>query len=694
MVLRLKPQSSITHYSLLLSIIHEKMNRPPLLLGSVLLFWGWQSHLLPFAFPMALLLEGAHWVRWRLALSDQELNRVADFSSLLLIVTVVYLFVQQSIYGLTTLLTWLPILFFLLMAAQIYSASGTLRLSSLFLSLRNLEATGKKLPYNQRVDLSYPYMMGCLLSASTSKAPWFFVGTCLLVAWGLWSARSPRYSTKVWATLLLTACLFAYFTQLKLYELQTQVETLVLSWFDQQWYDRDPYQRNTAIGDIGKLKQSDQIVLRVRSPQPVLLREASYITYHRGTWHTGRTKFSPVIPNSENQTTWTFTPIDKAQRRAPIKPLSTIQISRYLYHSKGMLALPNGTYQVANLPVLTMQRNDFGAVKVEEGPGLIEYTAITGPNTPLDAPPTYRDLDIFSEDRPIFMEVANRLNLPKQSPSQVLKTIKGYFTQQFQYSLNLTGPQSPSASDNSDSQPGKPKSKDQLTPLEYFFRQSHSGHCEYFATATVLLLRTVGLPARYASGYAVEEFSPLEKLYVVRQRHAHAWTLVYLNGHWQELDTTPPDWNDLEAEQATWYQPLSDLWSWSVYQLTKWRWQQSDSSNHGFLWLLIPLSLILVWRIYKQEKVVRSKISITTQKPTIMGTDSAFYRVIQQLNAAGYVRLPGETLTTWLTRIQVEMPTMLSLHLRYRFDPVGISTPEQVTLIAEVEEWLIMNNEQ
>jgi hypothetical protein len=358
-----------------------------------------------------------------------------------------------------------------------------------------------------------------------------------------------------------------------------------------------------------------------------------------------------------------------------------------------MLALPNSTYQVANLPVLTMQRNDFGAVKVEEGPGLIEYTAAIGQNTPLDAPPTYRDLDIFPEDRPIFSEVAKSLDLSKQSPSYMLETIKGYFTQQFQYSLNLTGPQSPSTNDNSDSQPGTPKSKNQLTPLEYFFRHSHSGHCEYFATATVLLLRTAGIPARYASGYAVEEFSPLEKLYVVRQRHAHAWTLVYLNGHWQELDTTPPDWNDLEAELASWWQPLSDLWSWSVYQLTKWRWQQSESSNQWLLWLIVPLSLVLVWRVYKQEKVARSKLSTTTPKPIFKGADSAFYRVIQQLNAAGYVRLPGETLTTWLTRIQVEMPTMLSLHLRYRFDPVGISTPEQVSLMAEVEEWLQTSNE-
>jgi hypothetical protein len=109
-----------------------------------------------------------------------------------------------------------------------------------------------------------------------------------------------------------------------------------------------------------------------------------------------------------------------------------------------MLALPFGTYQVTHLPVLTMQRNDFGAVKVEEGPGLIEYTAYTGQTSWLDAPPTEKDLYIFEEDRAIFTEVARRLNLSqlsKPSVPQVLDTIKRikqFFTDQFQYSLDLT----------------------------------------------------------------------------------------------------------------------------------------------------------------------------------------------------------------------------------------------------------------
>jgi hypothetical protein len=51
------------------------------------------------------------------------------------------------------------------------------------------------------------------------------------------------------------------------------------------------------------------------------------------------------------------------------------------------------------------------------------------------------------------------------------------------------------------------------------------------------LLREAGLPARYAVGYSVQEKTG--KGFIVRDRHAHAWCLVHLDGVWQDFDTTP-----------------------------------------------------------------------------------------------------------------------------------------------------------
>src|SRR5205807_1199702 len=69
--------------------------------------------------------------------------------------------------------------------------------------------------------------------------------------------------------------------------------------------------------------------------------------------------------------------------------------------------------------------------------------------------------------------------------------------------------------------------------LEEFLLNSRAGHCEYFATATTLLLRAAGVPARYAVGFSVQEWSRLEQRYIVRARHAHSWTLAYVNGGWR-----------------------------------------------------------------------------------------------------------------------------------------------------------------
>lgn len=74
-------------------------------------------------------------------------------------------------------------------------------------------------------------------------------------------------------------------------------------------------------------------------------------------------------------------------------------------------------------------------------------------------------------------------------------------------------------------------------PVATFLFETRAGHCEYFATATVLLLRSAGLPARVATGFVAGE--ALEDGFRFRRLHAHAWTEVHLAGvGWVPLDTT------------------------------------------------------------------------------------------------------------------------------------------------------------
>lgn len=91
--------------------------------------------------------------------------------------------------------------------------------------------------------------------------------------------------------------------------------------------------------------------------------------------------------------------------------------------------------------------------------------------------------------------------------------------------------------------------RDGRTPLEDFLFEYRSGHCEYFASAMVLLLRSENIPARLITGFLGAELNPIEGYYVVRQQNAHAWVEAWIDGRWQIYDPTPPDGRPALATQ-------------------------------------------------------------------------------------------------------------------------------------------------
>ena len=76
---------------------------------------------------------------------------------------------------------------------------------------------------------------------------------------------------------------------------------------------------------------------------------------------------------------------------------------------------------------------------------------------------------------------------------------------------------------------GQPRDPD-LDPIEDFIVNNPRGHCEYFATALRLMLRSQGIPARVVVGYKCDGWNKLGKFYQVRQSDAHAWVEAYLAG--------------------------------------------------------------------------------------------------------------------------------------------------------------------
>ena len=173
------------------------------------------------------------------------------------------------------------------------------------------------------------------------------------------------------------------------------------------------------------------------------------------------------------------------------------------------------------------------------------------------------------------------------------------------------------------------KATTNATPLTRFLLTSRSGHCEYFATATVLVLRRLGIPARYAVGYAVHEASGSG--YVVRERDAHAWCLAWNGKTWEDFDTTPASWEAVEARRTSFMQWFSDLRSWIGFQFEKFRYGQAHLRQYIF-WSLIPVMVVLLYHIIFRRR--RKLKSLKGKKKAVVpvswpGLDSEFYRSLK-----------------------------------------------------------------
>jgi hypothetical protein len=650
---------------------------PPGLLGAALVFWGWQTGFIAVALVMAALLEARHVIGSRWDLSRADFNRISDLSAVLLVLIAVYQFIgADAARAVLAILEWLPLTLLPLVTSQIYSTAGTVDVSIFFWSLRRRASAHPDEP-GWPIDLTYPYVALALLSASAANGRGvdFFAGMVVLAAWGLWTVRPRGYSAAVWLTTFAVAVGLAWIGHVGIAAGQRAMERAAQAWLlDFIRREADPFKSSTALGEIGELKLSPRIVLRVDALSgnrpSTLLREAAYNVYNAPAWYAVDAPFVALQPEADGAT-WTLGPAVAEHGR--------VRIAAYLSRGRGILPAPAGARQLDDLLVVDLAKNPLGAVRASEGLGLVRYTAHVGDGT-ADGPPRSLDVVIPRGAQPAVQRAATELQLADRTPEDALATVRAWL-HGFRYARYL-GPR-PSG----------------VSPLEDFLFRTRAGHCEYFATATVLLLRAAGIPARYATGYAVHEWSSLERRWVVRASDAHAWALAWIGGAWREVDTTPADWVAAEDADGAWRMP-GDVWSWLMYLFSRWRWSERDDRLPGSIgWLLVPLIVALGWRLYRRRRVAggasrRPAVAVPQRRP---GGDSTFYLVERRLAQLTFPRAPGEPLVRWLARVRTARPAavstalldeLLALHYRYRFDPAGLDAAEHAALETGARAWL------
>lgn len=166
-----------------------------------------------------------------------------------------------------------------------------------------------------------------------------------------------------------------------------------------------------------------------------------------------------------------------------------------------------------------------------------------------DYPPAIRDtyLQLPTID-PRIPELAAQITARDTTPYDKARSLEGYLRSHYGYTLDLSG-------------------TPQADPLAYFLFQKRAGHCEYFAAAMTVMLRTLDIPSRYINGFQTGEYNDVAGDLVVRASDAHSWVEAYFPGFgWLSFDPTPPS----NEPPPGLFAQISHYWDWFELQWSEW----------------------------------------------------------------------------------------------------------------------------
>jgi transglutaminase-like putative cysteine protease len=328
--------------------------------------------------------------------------------------------------------------------------------------------------------------------------------------------------------------------------------SVVNSWGDEitRWYVSAfvKAQHNERIG-LSSTPQLTAMFNPAPSPQRVMiiqgalsdphLRAMAFDDYAHGTWRGGLTG------NSFSRMWGQELCGDAVGRRVHVHRLPD---------ELNLLYVPLACAGVSTSDDIPVDRDDFGALHVPDNDhDTIEYDVILASERDHQGPVTRAPsaaqrasaLAMPSDMNADVRALAQRLT-QNLAPRDRIDAVERYLQTNNAYSLKTD--------------PG-----DAVDPVARFIVEKRAGHCQYFASAAVMLLRSAGVPARYVNGFYAHETSG--DTTIVRQRDAHAWCEAWVDGvGWTTVDATPGSGRpDQVFPKLPWWrrtrEKLEDAWA-------------------------------------------------------------------------------------------------------------------------------------
>ncbi|HLZ11752.1 MAG TPA: DUF3488 and transglutaminase-like domain-containing protein [Candidatus Acidoferrum sp.] len=300
---------------------------------------------------------------------------------------------------------------------------------------------------------------------------------------------------------------------------------------------------DVELGEIGEIKKNTAVVLHVQTGEPVEYdrlrwRGIALATFDGAKWSSGGRGSVRIFANGDGWIPVTKTPLAKTDRAKLLQytvlmePMASDALfipgvgvairgnfaSDRLspYGGRGAYLFRDASDSVFNPFHNYAAMRYFGISRLPQFQ--LEKLRAAGAEYPEDIRAAYLQLPALD---PRIPALAQKITANSATPVDKAVAMEAYLRTRYAYTLDLAG------------KPGK-------DPLAYFLFEKRAGHCEYFASAMAVMLRTLGIPSREINGFLPGEYNSLGGDYIVRASDAHSWVEAYFPGNgWVVFDPTP-----------------------------------------------------------------------------------------------------------------------------------------------------------
>ncbi|NQZ59856.1 MAG: transglutaminase domain-containing protein [Lentisphaeraceae bacterium] len=474
--------------------------------------------------------------------------------------------------------------------------------------------------------------------------------------------KSARFSLKLfkWAITLLAVVLTVMIfmpTQKAIIPMARNVENMLVRQLAS--YQR-PARRKKAFEDNVNLRNSflaqdealNQVFVHVvTDKQPNYIRSRIYDVYESGTWKSVEVAQNIPIVQEEHEftfTTFNFAGIESLPKESyekvevyyssdfDVKTILHFGNTRYIEMTCDSLSRTDdgtvtgsgldfsGGVTLYNSP--SKERDVSFKAPVVSGENLERYLQIPEPDPLAEYDFEYEDKD-RKDLKETLVEFFSSIRDESDSDEKTVEKIVQQFHENFEYKLGTS----------------INRAYDPVISL----LMNGAGHCELYASASVMLLRAYGIPARYVTGIYCVEKHPIANYYIGRAQDLHAWVEYYdrQKKSWQLMEPTPassmPSGNSGMGYLASQWESVKHHWQKILANIVRGHVAESVMLFFQYVYELIswcfntPLKalsfclLFLCW--YRRRRVIREKIQHSKEFKQIAGDFEKLHKRITRI---------------------------------------------------------------